>query len=297
MRRTLITARILVAGIVLTACADTSNGSSESPSNAEASGSTASDLITPDASSEASASPSESAGYEVLIVGGKITTAEICNTYTDILTKFTNRSKAQIKSGSKYVDDPYTAAKYVRNVAWVDADSEENLSELVDKAATSALNVVTDGQAGQVSDLAPYVEDSMDACGLTFQFSTAKGKATTVNELAADLYTEADNKPWYPKGFEEWNLDSNMAYKYAINKGGDPCGYSACRYGKYEVISQDGCPSGIYAEMNFMDAGGTVVDWSNDTVSYLEPMQKALLTFVSYSAPGGTIRLTEINCR
>ena len=225
--------------------------------------------------------PPAAVTYEDIIVGDT-TTSEICGTYSELIEK----NDGVISRRTKFLDkewNPYKAASYVES-QW-------------EKVATTALNSVSGGQAGQVESIEGYLDASLKKCELQEQHQDQKKSLSIIKNRQSKVVSAAASKPWYPKGFKEWRQDSNMAYKYANNKGGDPCGYSSCRYGKYEVISEDGCPSGVYAEMNFMDAGGTVRDWSNDTVSYLAPMQKALLTFVSYSAPGGKIMLTELNCR
>lgn len=225
-------------------------------------------------------------------MGDRITTAAICDNYTDILAEFTDSSNARIKSGKKYVDDPYTAARYVGNVSWVDADSEERLSGLVDKAATSALNIVTDGQAGQVTDVSPYVADSMDACGLTKQFTTAKTKATAVNQLAADLYTEADNRPWYPKGYNEW-LGGDIAWKWTDESCGSSSGYCWT----IRVVSDSGCYEGVYAEVN-ISQNDTIIGWSNDSLGSLPSGKTGKMEFTEYGGSGTkSAQMTELNCR
>ena len=233
--------------------------------------------------------------YEDIIVGD-ITTSEICGTYSELIEK----NDGVISRRTKYLDkewNPYKAASYVNKNDWVNDDPVAKFEAQWAKVGTTALNSASGGQADQVESIEGYLDASLKECELQEQHQDQNKSLSIIKNRQSKVVSAAASKPWYPKGFEEWPQDSNMAYKYAINKGGDPCGYSSCRFGKYEVISEDGCPSGVYAEMNFMDADGTVRDWSNDTVSYLAPKQKALLTFVSYSAPGGTIRLTELNCR
>lgn len=286
MRRTLITASVIAASVLLAACSGGANSGSSSAENAT------SQAPTTAASTAASASASAPAGYEALIADGKVTTAKICDTYTDVLTKFIANANAQLKSGNKYVDDPYTAAKYINNVAWVDSDSKERLDSAVDKAATSALNVVTDGQAGNVTDLAPYIADSMEACGLTTQYSTAQGKASEVNELAADLAAEAENKPWYPRGYSEYSGDDSLAWKW-IDADAD-C-FSRCQFNHIMVVSRDGCSEGLYAEVNFL-RNDTVIDWTNDSVPALRVGGKAQLEFISYEGNADETQLAELNC-
>jgi hypothetical protein len=287
MRRTLITASVIAASVLLAACSGGASSGSSSAENA------ASQAPTTAESTAASASASAPAGYEALIADGKVTTAKICDTYTDVLTKFIANTNAQLKSGNKYVDDPYTAAKYINNVAWVDSDSKERLDSAVDKAATSALNVVTDGQAGKITDLAPYIADSMEACGLTTQYSTAQGKASEVNELAADLAAEAENKPWYPRGYSEYSGDDSLAWKWTD----ESCGYSSGYCWTMRVTSKDGCYSGLYGEIN-IEKNDVVIDYTNDVIGSLGAGDTAKLSFVHFGSGQGTLSayLSELSC-
>ena len=287
MRQTIAAASAIAAVLLLAAC----GGASGSASGAA--GSTASESPTPTASTAASASASPPPGYESLVVGGKVTTANICDAYTDTLTKFTENANAQLKTGNKYLGDPYTAAKFVNAVKWVDVDSEERLAILVDTAATSALNIVTDGQAGQVAELAPYIADSMDACGLTTAYTTAKVKASEVNDLAADLNSEAEDKPWYPKGYDEYYGDESLAWKWTE----ESCGYSSGYCWTMRVVSRDGCYNGLYGEIN-IEKNGVVIDYTNDVIGSLGAGKTAKLSFVHFDSGQGTLQgaLSELTC-
>lgn len=63
------------------------------------------------------------------------------------------------------------------------------------------------------------------------------------------------------------------------------------------VISRDGCPSSLYAEINVL-SGDTVIGYANDTVGSLDPGDVAELAFQSFEDGYGTLsgRLKEINC-
>jgi hypothetical protein len=66
------------------------------------------------------------------------------------------------------------------------------------------------------------------------------------------------------------------------------------------VISKNGCPSGVYGSLNIQKSGVTL-DWTNDSVPYLGPMEKARLAFekYGYSESGSNYQgdLTMLNCR
>jgi hypothetical protein len=62
------------------------------------------------------------------------------------------------------------------------------------------------------------------------------------------------------------------------------------------VISQNGCPNGLYAEMNIL-SGGAVVSYTNDSLGSLPAGQTAQLTFDAFDLPSDVQgQLTKINC-
>jgi hypothetical protein len=115
---------------------------------------------------------------------------------------------------------------------------------------------------------------------LTFESVSTKGSA---------IVSLADTKPWYPKGYREW--EDGLAWKWV--DAYEDC-YS-CRYNHIKVVSRDGCSGGIYAEVNF-ERGGSVVDWTNDSIPYLGAGSKALLVFRTYSSGSLSTSLTTLNC-
>lgn len=113
------------------------------------------------------------------------------------------------------------------------------------------------------------------------------------NALLSLLKTKAANVPWYPEGYSAWSTDSNLAWKWY---SGASCNtyFGSCWHIK--VISQAGCPSGLYGEINIMDGGGTVIDYSNDLIGGTSPGDTVLLEFTTYNDYAETGRLTDLNC-
>jgi hypothetical protein len=100
---------------------------------------------------------------------------------------------------------------------------------------------------------------------------------------------------WAPAGFTQ--LDDEIAFRWA-EPTGDPCGGPECLFWRAEVVTNTGCPGGVYAEINFVD-GTSVLDWTNDTVSALSPGQTGQLTFKIYgwgNSPFGSAELTDLSC-
>ena len=68
---------------------------------------------------------------------------------------------------------------------------------------------------------------------------------------------------------------------------------------QYSFISKAGCPSGFYAALNWKDKSEAVVDYTNETLPSLQPLQVAKLTF-QFTTPAETsfsgIDVAEIRC-
>lgn len=245
---------------------------------------------------DSSPSPSPAEPGYADIVTGPLTSAEICGGFEGLIADLEAVVVKREKSLSDKADDPYAAAKFVDRNAWIYEDLSVKFNGDWEALAVTSLNAVSDGQAGTVDDVDDYLAAALDACGLSEAYSGLQRDVQGIDAEQASVLSAAEDKPWYPKGYYEW--DSNVAWRYANDQGGDPCGYSRCTYGRVQVITLDGCPGGLYAEMNFKNSADVVDDWSNDSVPFLGPGDKALLTFRSYTSLGdGTIQLVELNCR
>jgi hypothetical protein len=73
----------------------------------------------------------------------------------------------------------------------------------------------------------------------------------------------------------------------------------ACDYGRcwqIRVTAPDGCPNGVYAEMNITDDAGVVVDYSNDALGSLAPGQTGVLTFTHFDDAPRQGEITQVSC-
>jgi hypothetical protein len=95
---------------------------------------------------------------------------------------------------------------------------------------------------------------------------------------------------WLPEGFTAYGVD--LGWRWADAS----CAISSARCNHLEVVSKDGCSS-LYAEVNFVDSAGTIVDWSNDTARGMGPLQMALLEFRTFEDSASASSVSEINCR
>jgi hypothetical protein len=71
-----------------------------------------------------------------------------------------------------------------------------------------------------------------------------------------------------------------------------------CSYWTLDVVSKNGCPSGVYVEMSIL-RDGVAVDWTNDSLSSLSPGQKGKLEFRAYLSGSGsnyTGSISESSC-
>jgi len=110
--------------------------------------------------------------------------------------------------------------------------------------------------------------------------------------LDSDAYdANSWDDSWVPMGFTAWSEDSNIAWRWASK---NICQDYDCI--SAEFISQNGCPSGLYAALNWLDSNKLVVSYTNDTIPSLLPMQTAKLRFDDYEDVGKSGQMSTINC-
>lgn len=133
---------------------------------------------------------------------------------------------------------------------------------------------------------------SREACPEEFDafdstYSSLQASAARFSRMS----TLASQVPWYGEGFRE--VITGLAVKKS-NRGLD-C-YS-CRGIVYEVVPRYGC-SYLYMRVNFLDSGGAIYDWDNETASSVGAKQSVYLEFNTYNSRGGagTVEITEAVC-
>jgi hypothetical protein len=104
--------------------------------------------------------------------------------------------------------------------------------------------------------------------------------------------TSSWDSSWVPSGFTAWSTDSNVAWKWVDKSNCD--NYSCVTA---EFISRDGCPSGLYAAINWLDSSDAVVSYDNATLPSLLAMQTAKLRFDDIQELGKSGQMAEISCR
>lgn len=115
--------------------------------------------------------------------------------------------------------------------------------------------------------------------------------STDPGDSISDYGTDSYDPNWPPTGFTDY--DGEVAYKWTTSTTDSDC--SDCTYSTMDVVSQYGCDS-LYVEVNFLDSSGSVVDWSNDTASYLSAGQTAKLEFDTYEDNADQTEITDVSC-
>ena len=96
---------------------------------------------------------------------------------------------------------------------------------------------------------------------------------------------------WVPSGYTAWADDSNIAYKWGTKNN---CQNYGCI--SAEFISQNGCPNGLYAAINWLDNSDVVVSYSNDSIPSLRSMQTAKLRFDDFEEIGKSGQMSTVIC-
>jgi hypothetical protein len=211
----------------------------------------------------------------------------ICRRYERVLAIAAGPARSYLRDSSHAVKDSYAADAYGGSYQGI---SIRTLEGRIYTVALARLKKVTRPKlTRQMTE--KFVEDSLYVCRLSRRVAEteevlrlASDRETRVRDMAADA-------PWYPKGWFEWD-DGSVAYKWT-NGACDTYG-GACW--TMRVISHNGCPDGLYAEINIEDASGTVIDYSNDTLGSLSSGQQAALEFVTYEGAAHSARLTDVSC-
>jgi hypothetical protein len=222
-----------------------------------------------------------------------VTNAALCAAYDAALHKATAEASRRIADAKGRYRDAWAAASYRRTHPWVKTPLAEPFHQWLHNTAVRGLNVLSDGQAGVIDDLDAYLADSLSACGLEEREDQVATNVAGADRLGEKIRTLANTKPWYPRGFHEYGSD--LAIRWLDHAGAD-C-YSRCWYWTLEVVSNEGCPAGLYGEIS-IEKGGVAVDWTNDSLSSLRPFQRGRLQFVTYSdsAYGASGSLSELSC-
>lgn len=112
------------------------------------------------------------------------------------------------------------------------------------------------------------------------------------NSSTSKIPTAVDTS-WIPAEFNSWVDDSNVAWRWLDSKEFE-CTGDSC-WGMM-VVTKNGCPRNLYAEISILDKSQVQIGYTNDTLSSALPMQKSKLVFNSYEKSAHSARLSKISC-
>jgi len=97
---------------------------------------------------------------------------------------------------------------------------------------------------------------------------------------------------WYPNDYSLFG--PNIAWKYA--PAGIKCEYGVSGCDAILVVTQYGCPSGLYGEDAEFDSSGTQIGYSNDSLGRTQPGIPARLLFNYNQAGVKKTQIVKIQC-
>jgi hypothetical protein len=138
----------------------------------------------------------------------------------------------------------------------------------------------------------------------TINFASSPSSTSALSDLltspnstsSSSTNTSADTT-WVPAGFTIWSGNPSIAWRWSNQSS-----YSCSDYGcvSAEFVSNVGCPSGLYAAINWLDApvgtGGSVVSYANATLPSLQTLQVAKLKFDDIEGTGKSAQMATITC-
>ena len=104
--------------------------------------------------------------------------------------------------------------------------------------------------------------------------------------------SEAPSNAWYPSGFSE--VSKGVAFK-SLPLGSYLCDAGTICLEAYVEV-KGGCSDSLYAEVNFLDSAGTIVDYGNHMSGVVPPKTPVLMTFSTTNPNAQTYKITTTNC-
>lgn len=248
-------------------------------------------------------SPPELSYKDFILTG--VTTSDVwaasCTSIARVIRAKEKKYVALITSGKKFSQDPYSAQALIKSVSWWNSiaafedDVKNEVTIIISGTYSAFLStaglVATRSENGQA--MAEEIDtDVIASCGLASSLSEVESKARTLAGLRTSLQYSANNVPWYPKGYSEF--ESGIAYRW-LSSGQFSCSYSTGSCWGMSVRSKAGCNS-LYVEITILDSQGNNIGYTNDTTSGLQPGQNAKMVFDSFEDNASKARLAKVSC-
>ncbi len=104
--------------------------------------------------------------------------------------------------------------------------------------------------------------------------------------------TVADTS-WIPTGFTQWTDNEEIAWRWGTSKE-TICTYDRCW--SVMVVAKNGCANGMYSEINLFDKSNVQIGYTNESTSFVAPMQQVKLSFDSFDKQAQTAQISKISC-
>lgn len=128
--------------------------------------------------------------------------------------------------------------------------------------------------------------------------SDSESSSSSSSSVSEDYMDEFESvygdTSWVPAGYDAWESDSNVAWKYSSHSDFECDNYTCIQI---EMITRTGCPNSLYAALNWLDSGGSVISYDNASLPTLRAMQVAKLKFDDVTDSSDKGLLAEVNCR
>lgn len=198
------------------------------------------------------------------------------------------------------ITDPREAAAARSSIAMPDKGEFEDYVARIERAVDTGLQAMFN--ESDRDDSAPaeqitrwseeWLDYALDRCDLSTMYDEITSAYEGALRAVDRFETRAARVPWYPEGYSE--VRAGIAGQWVDA----PRDCYSCYQWDFDMVAEDGCLGGVYAEINILDSSGRVIDWTNDTLSSLRPGEIGRLTFQEYGGSGTlSARLSELTCR
>ncbi len=230
--------------------------------------------------------------------------APLCSTYKATIARWQQAEQERTAAMQGVSStDPYASFDLVHKpgTGWLHADTEQALTAAITAASRTRLSALAGPKRRYmtIEIVNSFRNDMLYLCGEGAAWRQTLAALTQLDNRTAAIVSEAANKPWYPQGYAPYGGDSSIAVKWDnnISKCQDQYGVGGEYCWGMFIISRDGCPSSIYAEISILQ-GNAVIDYSNDVLSGLDPGQVGELAFKAYENTSGQLtgQLKQVNC-
>jgi hypothetical protein len=132
---------------------------------------------------------------------------------------------------------------------------------------------------------------------VSFALSSSQDTIDSTSNSDENANTQVEppvDNSWIPSNFGTFSGDNNVAYRWLENDEFD-CGYGDSCWG-IMIMSKQGCPNGLYAELSILDRDDVQVGYTNDSVGSALPLQKTKMIFETFEDSAHSARVSDISC-